>query len=78
METITCDLCKGAGLIGNGPEPHLLQGEKRVCPKCGGRGILTVDGAKIEPEQPQQATDDTQQVIEPQPEQPKKKFLGIF
>ena len=50
MEYVTCDLCRGDGLIGNGPEPHLKQGEVITCPKCKGTGKIPTGPVQNEPE----------------------------
>src|ERR1035437_9767380 len=36
--TTQCDICKGEGLVGAGPEPHLKQGEISTCTNCSGTG----------------------------------------
>jgi hypothetical protein len=38
--TTECPVCKGTGLIGAGPEPHLHQGDVVTCPNCKGTGQI--------------------------------------
>lgn len=37
MQTV-CERCVGKGLIGGGPNPHMLEGRIETCPDCGGTG----------------------------------------
>lgn len=55
----TCDKCKGKGLVGNGPEPWLLQGHVATCSACSGTGSIedettdvATDEKPLEPEAP--------------------------
>lgn len=41
---ITCEKCKGEGLIGQGPNPHLREGRTEVCPDCNGTGQIVDEG----------------------------------
>ncbi len=40
-----CEKCIGKGLIGNGDQPHLMQGAITTCPDCKGSGKLNEDGS---------------------------------
>lgn len=40
MNTITCPVCRGTGLIGAGEAPHLHLGTLSTCPNCGGTGVV--------------------------------------
>lgn len=40
-DKVTCITCGGKGLVGQGPEPHLMQGRIDSCKTCAGTGTIT-------------------------------------
>lgn len=56
----TCSKCRGDGLVGNGDVPHDKVGRVETCDQCAGTG---------------QATNQPNQIIEPQQEEEKKGFI---
>lgn len=60
-----CKNCNGVGLIGNGPVPTDLAGEKKTCPDCSGTGIEQNPTAPVmpspEPEAGQPVQEEPQQ-----------------
>ena len=65
MEYVTCDLCRGDGLIGNGPEPHLKQGEVITCPKCKGTGKIPTGTVQESENMDTQPLDEAEKKSEP-------------
>ena len=57
MEMETCPVCKGDGLIGNGSEPHLKQGELRTCYVCKGTGKVSTETPKQVAESPEEESE---------------------
>src|ERR1035437_1580611 len=58
--TTQCDICKGEGLVGAGPEPHLKQGEISTCTNCSGTGQVGDETPEATPEEvPEEATPET-------------------
>jgi hypothetical protein len=71
MEYVTCDLCRGDGLVGNGPEPHMKQGEVKTCPKCKGTGKIPTGTVQEEPKvDAEQPLDEVEKKSEPAEEVP--------
>lgn len=64
MTTEVCKKCHGDGIIGNGPEPHLKQGDTRTCDVCTGTGkveVVETQTAEAEEKKEEQVSESTGQ-----------------